>query len=72
VVWTGFGCGACGLGLKGLEFRDVMHVVMCCICNGQLEMSNEEAYAHMQQLIIQSQNAFIPQMVCLDYFSLHV
>ena len=28
-------------------------------------MSNEEAYAHMQQLIIQSQTAFIPQMVYL-------
>ena len=28
-----------------------------------LEMSNEEAYAHMQSLIIQSQTAFVPQMV---------
>ena len=56
----------CGLG------SDVGHVVMCCMCNGQLEMSNEEAYAHMQQLIIQSQNAFIPQMVRLDYVSPHV
>ena len=26
-------------------------------------MSNEEAYAHMQSLIIQSQTAFVPQMV---------
>ncbi len=41
----------------------VVHVVMRRARNGQLEMSNEEAYAHMQQLIIQSQNAFIPQMV---------
>jgi len=28
-----------------------------------LEMSNEEAYAHMQSLIIHSQTAFVPQMV---------
>ena len=28
-----------------------------------LEMSNEEAYAHMQSLIIQCQTAFVPQMV---------
>ena len=38
-----------------------------------LEMSNEEAYAHMQSLIIQSQTAFVPQMVrllvsCCPYF----
>ena len=50
----------------------VVHVVMRRACNGQLEMSNEEAYAHMQQLIIQSQNAFIPQMVRLKNVSLHL
>lgn len=28
-----------------------------------LEMSNEEAYAHMQALISQSQSALVPQVV---------